>query len=56
MAPREIVLCEALRTPIGTYDGSLKTMPAADLGTVAIKAVLDRSKLDPAEGRNGCDG
>ena len=49
MATREIVLCEAVRTPIGTYDGSLKTISAPDLGTVAIKAVLSRSKLDPAK-------
>ena len=47
MVTREIVLCEAVRTPIGAYDGSLKTISAPDLGTVAIKAVLDRSKLDP---------
>jgi acetyl-CoA C-acetyltransferase len=49
MSQREIVLCEAVRTPIGTYDGSLKTVPATDLGKIAIKAVLDRSKLDPAK-------
>jgi acetyl-CoA C-acetyltransferase len=49
MSTREVVLCEAVRTPIGTYDGSLKTVPAADLAAVAIKAVLDRSKLDPAK-------
>ena len=49
MATREIVLCEAVRTPIGAYDGSLKTISAPDLGAVAIKAVLDRSKLDPAK-------
>ena len=49
MATREIVLCEAVRTPIGTYDGSLKTVSAPDLGAVAIKAVLTRSKLDPAK-------
>ena len=47
MATREIVLCEAVRTPIGAYDGSLKAISAPDLGTVAIKAVLDRSKLNP---------
>lgn len=49
MATREIVLCEAVRTPIGTYDGSLKTVSATDLGAVAIEAVLTRSKLDPAK-------
>jgi acetyl-CoA C-acetyltransferase len=49
MNAREIVLCEAVRTPIGTYDGGLKSVPAADLGAVAIKAVLNRSKLDPTK-------
>jgi acetyl-CoA C-acetyltransferase len=49
MATREIVLCEAVRTPIGAYDGSLKTTSAPDLGAIAIKAVLDRSKLDAAK-------
>jgi acetyl-CoA C-acetyltransferase len=49
MDTREIVLCEAVRTPIGTFDGSLKSVSAADLGKIAIKAVLDRSKLDPAK-------
>ena len=49
MATREIVLCDAARTAIGTYGGSLKSTPAADLGTIAIKAVLSRSKLDPAK-------
>jgi acetyl-CoA C-acetyltransferase len=49
MAEREIVLCEAVRTPIGTYNGSLKSVPATELGSVAIKAVLERSQLDPAK-------
>ena len=49
MATREIVLCDPVRTPIGTYGGSLKSTPAADLGTIAINAVLSRSKLDPAK-------
>ena len=44
MATREIVLCEAVRTPIGAYDGSLKAISAPDLGTVAIKAVLDTAR------------
>lgn len=49
MAEREIVVCEAVRTPIGTYNGSLKSVPATELGSVAIKAVLERSQLDPAK-------
>jgi acetyl-CoA C-acetyltransferase len=47
MSAREIVLCDAVRTPIGTYNGSLKSIPAPDLGAIAIKSVLSRSKLDP---------
>ena len=47
MSSREIVLCGAVRTPIGTYNGSLKSIPAPDLGAIAIKSVLSRSKLDP---------
>jgi acetyl-CoA acetyltransferase len=31
MATREIVLCEAVRTPIGAYDGSLKTTSAPEM-------------------------
>jgi acetyl-CoA C-acetyltransferase len=47
MSAREIVLCDAVRTPIGTYNGSLKSISAPDLGSIAIKSVLSRSKLDP---------
>jgi acetyl-CoA C-acetyltransferase len=49
MAMREIILCEAVRTPIGTYNGSLKSTSATDLGAIAIKSVLSRSKLGPAK-------
>ncbi|KIM00439.1 3-ketoacyl-CoA thiolase Acetyl-CoA acetyltransferase [Paramagnetospirillum magnetotacticum MS-1] len=46
MAKREIVICNAVRTAIGTFGGSLKTIPASDLGGAAIKAVLERSGID----------
>jgi acetyl-CoA C-acetyltransferase len=49
MSSREIVLCHPVRTAIGTYSGSLKSTPATGLGAVAVKAVLDRSGLDPAK-------
>jgi acetyl-CoA C-acetyltransferase len=49
MSSREIVLCQPVRTAIGTYSGSLKSTPATGLGAVAVKAVLDRSGLDPAK-------
>jgi acetyl-CoA C-acetyltransferase len=49
MSTREIVICEPVRTAIGTYGGTLKTTPATTLGATAIRAVLDRSDLDPAK-------
>ncbi len=47
MAGREVVICSPVRTAIGTYGGTLKDLPAADLGAVAIRACLDRAKLSP---------
>ena len=48
MNQREIVLCNPVRTAIGTYGGSLKSVPATDLGATVVRAVLARSKLDGA--------
>ena len=48
MATPEIVICNPVRTAIGTYGGTLKATPATELGATAIRAVLERSKLDPA--------
>ena len=45
----DIVLTAALRTPIGTYKGSLKNLSADKLGTVAIKEVIHKSKLKPED-------
>jgi acetyl-CoA C-acetyltransferase len=47
MANREVVICSPVRTAIGTYGGTLKDLPAVDLGAVAIRASLDRAKLSP---------
>ena len=45
MSNTEVVICSPVRTAIGTYGGTLKDMPAADLGAVAIRTTLERSKL-----------
>jgi acetyl-CoA C-acetyltransferase len=47
MTQSEVVLCAAVRTPIGTYNGALKDMPAPGLGAVAIKESLSRAGVDP---------
>lgn len=45
MNPREVVICHPVRTAIGTYGGSLKEVPAPELGATAIRAVLARAGL-----------
>jgi acetyl-CoA C-acetyltransferase len=44
----ETVLCNAVRTPIGKFGGTLKSTPATALGATVVEAVLNRSGL-PAE-------
>lgn len=45
MAIKEVVLCGAVRTAIGTYGGALKDVPASDLGAAVIRETLLRSGL-----------
>ena len=47
MARPEVVLCNPVRTAIGTYGGALKDTPAPALGAAAIREVLKRSGLAP---------
>ena len=44
---KEVVIVSAVRTPIGSFMGSLSTIPAPKLGAIAIKGALDKIKLDP---------
>ena len=46
---KNIVITSALRTAIGTFNGSLKNMQAHDLGSVVIKENIKRSKLKSNE-------
>jgi acetyl-CoA C-acetyltransferase len=45
----DIVLAAPVRTPIGKFGGALASLSAADLGTTAAKAALERSNLDPTK-------
>ncbi|HHC80335.1 MAG TPA: acetyl-CoA C-acetyltransferase, partial [Flavobacteriia bacterium] len=45
----DVVIVSAVRTPIGSFLGSLSKVPATQLGATAIKAALEKIKLDPAE-------
>lgn len=48
MSQKEVVICSSVRTAIGTYGGSLKEVPAPDLGAAVIRETLKRSGL-PAD-------
>jgi len=45
----DIVIAAAARTPVGSFNGALAGLPAHQLGTVAIKAALERAGIAPAE-------
>ena len=46
---KEVVIVGAVRTPIGTFKGSLKNTKADQLGTIVIKEVLKKSKFNKNE-------
>ena len=43
------VIVSAKRTPIGSFLGSLATVPVTELGALAIRAAMDEISLDPKE-------
>ncbi len=45
----DIVIASAARTPVGSFNGAFTGTPAHDLGAVAIKAALQRAKVEPSE-------
>lgn len=46
---KEVVIVSAVRTPIGSFGGSLASVSATKLGAAAIKGALDKISLDPKE-------
>jgi acetyl-CoA acyltransferase 2 len=44
----DVVLLEGVRTGFGSFGGSLKDQSATDLGVIAAKGALERSKVDPS--------
>ena len=45
---RRVAICKPLRTPVGRFLGSLAPLEAGQLGAVIIKALVERSGIDPA--------
>ncbi|MDY6904685.1 MAG: acetyl-CoA C-acyltransferase [Thermodesulfobacteriota bacterium] len=54
---KDVVIVSACRTPIGTFGGSLKSMPASRIAAVAMKEAVSRAGIDAAiidDVRFGC--
>lgn len=46
---RDVVIVSAVRTAMGSFGGTLSTIPATQLGATAIKGALEKINLDPKE-------
>lgn len=44
---KEIYIVSAVRTPMGSFMGGLSTIPATELGSIAIKGALDKGNVKP---------
>ena len=45
----QIVIVSAVRTPVGSFNGGLASLPAHELGAIAIRAAIERAGVDAAE-------
>ena len=45
----DVVIVSAARTPVGSFSGALSTLPAHELGAIAIKAALERAGVEPGQ-------
>ena len=41
----DIVIASAARTPVGSFNGSLSSLPAHELATLAVKSAFERAAL-----------
>jgi acetyl-CoA C-acetyltransferase len=46
---KEVYIVSAVRTPIGSFGGSLSSIPATKLGSIAIKGALTKAKVSASE-------
>jgi acetyl-CoA C-acetyltransferase len=49
MPATDIVIAAAARTPVGSFNGAFATLPAHELGVVAINAAMSRANLAPED-------
>jgi len=46
---KQVYIVSAVRTPIGSYGGSLKDIPATKLGAIAIKSAIEKAGIKPEQ-------
>jgi acetyl-CoA C-acetyltransferase len=46
---KEVVIVDAVRTPVGSFGGSLTGIPAVELGTIVVKELIKRTGIDPSQ-------
>ena len=49
MTDTDIVIAAAVRTPVGSFNGALSSLPAHDLGAIAIRAALEQAGVAAAD-------
>lgn len=49
MSKKEVYIVSAVRTPIGSFGGSLKDISATQLGAIAIKGAIEKAGISPAD-------
>ncbi|MEJ7675097.1 MAG: hypothetical protein WKF59_20930 [Chitinophagaceae bacterium] len=47
MTKKEVYIMSAVRTPLGSFGGALKDIPATKLGAIAIKGAIEKAGIDP---------
>jgi len=46
---KEVVIVDAVRTPVGSFGGSLSGIPAVELGTIVVKELIKRTGINPSQ-------
>lgn len=49
---KDVVIASIVRTPVGSFGGSLKDISAVQLGTIAVKEALKRARIEPQQVEN----
>ncbi len=49
MSKSEVVIVGAARTPVGAFNGALASLPAHELGRVAISAAIERAGIEKGQ-------